>query len=253
MVVAHRGASSNWPENTLPAFAAATKIGVVMQEFDVRSTRDDVLVCVHDATLDRTTDAALRLGPGAAVAQARREEVAGLDAGRWFGPEHAGTRIPTLGQALDVMLPNCIPMIEHKAGSVRLYLDELRQHDALHRCVLQSFDWKFVAEARASAPDLATALLGPSHDFPRLDRAVLAAAEHIGAGMLHWNDRQVHLVEIEQVHVRGLLLCTYTTDDEVGWFGGAALGIDAMCTNAPERMIELRGTGALRRSGPAAQ
>jgi len=42
-------------------------------------------------------------------------------------------------------------------------------------------------------------------------------------------------------------VCTYTTDDEVGWVGGAQLRFDAMCTNDPARMLELQREGALRR------
>ena len=69
VVVAHRGDRVHHPENTLAAFQAAAELGAPMQEFDVRVTRDGALVCLHDATLDRTTDAATLLGPGALVAQ----------------------------------------------------------------------------------------------------------------------------------------------------------------------------------------
>jgi glycerophosphoryl diester phosphodiesterase len=69
IVVAHRGDSRNHPENTLAAFRAATALGVAMQEFDVQQNRDGELFFLHDVSLDRTTDAARVLGPGALLAQ----------------------------------------------------------------------------------------------------------------------------------------------------------------------------------------
>src|SRR5262245_52959971 len=117
VVVAHRGNSHAYPENTLSAFTAAATLGAPMQEFDVQVTADGQLVCLHDATLDRTTDAAARLGPGALLAQTTLAQVQQLDAGAWKGAAHAGARVPTLAAALAAMLPRSIPMIEHKAGS----------------------------------------------------------------------------------------------------------------------------------------
>ncbi len=67
LVVAHRGNSSRLAENTLPAFRSAVELGVPMQEFDVRCSRDGELVCIHDSTCDRTSNAAQVIGPGALV------------------------------------------------------------------------------------------------------------------------------------------------------------------------------------------
>lgn len=247
VVVAHRGDSSRFPENTLPAFRAACELGVAMQEFDVRATRDGVLLCIHDETFDRTSDAARRLGPGALVAQATHAEASRLDAGAWRDAAHAGQRIPTLAEVLAVLLPGCIPLIEHKEGGAERYVEVLRRHDALRRCILQSFDWDFVAAAGKLAPSLALAVLGPTDRFPEPDAAAIVAARELGAGMIHWRDDALRSAHVERIHDAGLLLCTYTTDSEIGWRGGAALGIDAMCTNDPGGMLALRRSGQLRR------
>jgi glycerophosphoryl diester phosphodiesterase len=247
VVVAHRGDSSRFPENTLPAFRAACELGVAMQEFDVRATRDGVLLCIHDETFDRTSDAARTLGPGALVAQATHAEASRLDAGAWRDAAHAGQRIPTLAEVLAVLLPGCIPLIEHKAGSADRYVEVLRRHDALRRCILQSFDWDFVAAAGKLAPSLALAVLGPTERFSEPDAAAIAATLQLGAGMIHWHDSALRSAHVERIHAAGLLLCTYTTDSEIGWRGGAALGIDAMCTNDPGGMLALRRSGKLRR------
>lgn len=250
VVVAHRGASSDHPENTLPAFAAAARLGVAMQEFDVLETRDGVLVCCHDETLDRTTDASRRIGPGALVAQRTRAELDELDAGSWFGPTFAGVRIPTLAEVLDAIGRDGIALLEHKAGTPARYLEELHRTGRLCRSIVQSFDWTFVATCRRQEPTLAVAVLGPTATHRQLDAAAIRAALDLGAGMLHWSLRDLRMEQVAAAKAAGLMLCTYTTDDDAGWLGGAAMGIDAMCTNQPGRMLQLRADGHLYAARP---
>jgi len=245
IVVAHRGDSRNHPENTLAAFRAASAAGVLVQEFDVRASRDGVLVCVHDQDLDRTTDAASLLGPGAMVAGVDLGVLRSLDAGSWLGRLHRGERIPTLAQALTTMPPPCVPMIEHKAGSAEAYVAALRTSSRLEDCIVQSFDWSFVRAVAALESRLALALLGPSSTHPRLDASVLDAAMACGAGMVHWQADRLTATEVAAAHSAGMLVCTYTTDHELGWFGGRGLQVDAMCTNDPVAMLAWH-----RRQGP---
>lgn len=94
VVVAHRGASTVCPENTMPAFRRAIELGAHAIELDVQATRDGRLVVHHDLTLDRTTS-----GHGPLFA-ADFDEVRALDAGSWFAPEFAGVRVPTLDEVL---------------------------------------------------------------------------------------------------------------------------------------------------------
>ncbi|MCA8974426.1 MAG: hypothetical protein KDC98_06875 [Planctomycetes bacterium] len=243
IVVAHRGNSLAFAENTLPAFHSAKELGVRMQEFDVRRTRDGKLICIHDASLDRTTNSAELLGPGALVALTGFDRIRDLDAGSWHPAGCGPTGVPTLAAALEVMLPDSIPLIEHKAGLASDYVTELRRLDRIEHCILQSFDWTFVAAAQELAPELAVALLGPSPGCGSPDANSLACANEIGAGMLHWHDRSLTRDDVRRVHASGLLVCTYTTDDELGFLGAALMGIDATCTNAPARLLAL-GRGA---------
>src|SRR5882724_8531889 len=95
MVIAHRGASSSAPENTLAAFDLALEMGTRHLELDVELTRDDHVVVIHDDTVDRTTDGS---GPVTSHALAALQ---GLDAGSWFGGKFAGQRIPTFEEVLE--------------------------------------------------------------------------------------------------------------------------------------------------------
>lgn len=97
---AHRGVMATHPENTLPAFEEAVRLGAHMIEFDVQLTRDGALVLMHDATIDRTTD---RQG---LVSDQTLSDLRRADAGIRHGARFAGTRIPTLEEALAGMPRN---------------------------------------------------------------------------------------------------------------------------------------------------
>ncbi len=107
---AHRGASETHPENTLPAFKEAIRVGAHMIEFDIQLSRDGELILMHDDSVDRTTN-----GKGL-VSQLSLSELQTLDAGSHKGKQFAGTRIPTLVQALAVM-PRNIWLNCHLKGS----------------------------------------------------------------------------------------------------------------------------------------
>lgn len=96
-VAAHRGWPAKYPENTLPSFEAAAKLGVDQIETDVRITKDGELVCIHDPKVDRTTN-----GTGL-VCDLTLRELRALDAGSWKAPEFEGTKIPTIYEFFDLM------------------------------------------------------------------------------------------------------------------------------------------------------
>lgn len=97
---AHRGCLDTHPENTLPAFREAIRLGAQMIEFDVQLTKDSALVILHDETIDRTTNGRGRVSD-LTLAQIRR-----LDAGRKKGESFAGTPVPTFEETLAIMPRN---------------------------------------------------------------------------------------------------------------------------------------------------
>lgn len=114
--IAHRGASAYAPEHTLAAYRLAIDMGADYVEQDLQVTRDGVLICLHDTTLERTTnveevfaDRFTRVeGRGGTqktwrVADFSLEEIKRLDAGAWFGAEFAGARVPTFQEAVDLV------------------------------------------------------------------------------------------------------------------------------------------------------
>ncbi len=94
MVIARHGSLENTPENTFAAFEQALNIGVDGLEVDVRKTKDDRLILMHDDTIDRTTD-----GKGY-VNKLLYDEIRLYDAGAWKGEEFAGEKVPLLSDVL---------------------------------------------------------------------------------------------------------------------------------------------------------
>lgn len=96
LIVAHRGLLHHAPENTLANFRACLELRIGF-EFDVEKSKDGHLVCIHDDTVDRTTN-----GTGA-VSDLTLEEIRGLDAGGWFDPKFAGEKVPTVEEVLELV------------------------------------------------------------------------------------------------------------------------------------------------------
>ena len=236
MVVAHRGNSSAFPENTLPAFRSAVTLGADLVELDFQACADGTLVCLHDDTLNRTTDACARLGgEHIAIASLPWSRVRRLDAGAWRGRAHRGTRVPSLRQALRCITPRAIAMVEHKSGTPEALLALLGSRRLRERVLVQSFDWRFLARLHALAPDL---LLGALGEGPLLPRH-LRALPRTGARLVHWDAAALALGDVARLQRRGFLVCVYTVDPDVALVGAVCSGLDAITTNRPARLIQL--------------
>ena len=144
-LIAHRGASAYAPENTVPAFRMAADQGAEFVEFDLRLTKDRQIICLHDDSLERTTDVeevfpdrfrdVTRAGGPATkrwpLADFTLAELRRLDAGSWFGPSFRGTRIPTFAETIESLRGRSGLFIELKApelyqGIERMILAELK-------------------------------------------------------------------------------------------------------------------------------
>ncbi|WP_353989086.1 glycerophosphodiester phosphodiesterase [Pediococcus argentinicus] len=97
-VIAHRGSSGIRPENTIPAFIKAIEEGADGIETDVHLSKDGAMIIMHDETVDRTTNGTGR------IFDKTLSELKQLDAGAYFGYEYLGTRIPTLQEAVELLI-----------------------------------------------------------------------------------------------------------------------------------------------------
>lgn len=112
MIVAHRGASFDAPENTLAAFQEAWKQKADAIEGDFYLTKDGHIVCLHDKTTERTTAGAAKLNP----AESTLKQLRDLDVGSWKHEKYAGERIPLLEEVLATVPQTGKILIEIKCG-----------------------------------------------------------------------------------------------------------------------------------------
>lgn len=252
-VVAHRGASYDAPEHTRASYDRAVSVGTDFLEIDLWQAADGALVCIHDPTVDRTSN-----GSGA-VAALRSEDLKALDFGGWFNesypdrsrPEFAGANVVLFDELLDLYgdaqpsrrfyvetkhayLPGkeagaIDPAMEHELIRV-LHAHELVDGD---RMIIQSF-WPQSLTLMSELSDgaLRTALLCPGPGPEVLPEHVdLAAPNHVAL--------LADLDYVERMHSCGKEVHTWTVDDPDVMRRLIEAGVDAIFTNRPALLREL--------------
>jgi glycerophosphoryl diester phosphodiesterase len=146
VVAGHRGYKSAYPENTLLAFGQALELGVGMLEFDLRMSKDNVVMVFHDETLERTTNGSGNLSDFSLT------ELKQLDAGGWFGVCFEGLKIPTFEELCELLkaYPEVLLNVEvkksvHAKDIVDKVVTVLKEYGYLSRCVFTCFDGELIA------------------------------------------------------------------------------------------------------------
>lgn len=164
LVIAHRGGAGLRPENTLAAFSYAAAMGADVLEMDVQATADGAIVCIHDATVDRTTNGRGR------VDSLRLEDLKKLDAGHSWSDDGGrtypfrgkGTRVPALEEVL-AALPETRMIIEMKnpvPALAQSLCSLIRRFGMPQRRLVASMNEEAVAAFRRACPEIATAMTG---------------------------------------------------------------------------------------------
>ena len=152
LIIAHRGASHDAPENTLAAFKLAWEQNADGIEGDVYLTKDGKIVCFHDKTTKRTAG-----GVDLSVADSTLEKLRKLDVGSWKDPKYAGEKAPTLDEVLALVRPGKLFYIEVKCGPEILpALEESlgRSKVAPEQLRIISFNADVIAQAKLRMPKI---------------------------------------------------------------------------------------------------
>ena len=233
LALAHRGGAALAPENTVAAFALASALGVRYLETDVRLTADGALVCFHDSTLDRVTDAR---GPLA------RHTLASLRGVRVAGREP----IPTLADALEAF-PDANFTVDLKDQAAIGPLGKLLQHSDFRDrvCVAGAWDgWLDVV--RAEAPGVRTALgwrslaavVTTAHaGMPPARRFATAEFAHVPLKL----GRVPVFVErlVTGAHGIGVKVVVWTVNDQPSMVRLLDAGVDGIITDRPDLLREV--------------
>ncbi len=222
---AHRGASSEAPENTMAAFLRAIECGADGIELDVHLSHDGIPVVIHDETLERTTN-----GDGP-VGDWCFEALRQLDAGGWFAPGFSGETVPGLSEVLQVFSAHTRINLEIKettAGEAVLALLTNFQHADV---VISSFDLSLLQTIRSLAPDLPLAVLVDTCNW----RQAVALAQQINAVAVHPHVTLVSRPLVTVCRQQGLPVHVWTVDDPGRARSLQRAGVSGLFTNNPAR------------------
>lgn len=250
-VIAHRGFSGRYPENTMLSFQEAAKLPIDAIELDVHSTRDGKIVVIHDATLDRTTNTSGR------VFDSAWDELRKVDAGYNFDPTGKGV-FPFRGKNVSV------PLLEEvfKAFPEMKFVVEIKQtlpaiEDSVHRLIRKyRMDDKVIVASehleplkrvRYVADHMATNFAAEeAKDFYHAYRLKLSNFYKSDGDILqipekHHERQIVTRAFVEAVHRKGLMVHIWTVNDPADMQRLMGCGVDGIISDHPDRLLKVAG------------
>lgn len=229
-VIAHRGDSSHFPENTLAAFESALKKGSDLVELDSHDTKDGVLVVLHDSKLDRTTNSESVFGKtDVLVSKVTLDQIRLLDAGSWKSDQFKGEPLPTLEASLKVIQASSTTLLERKAGTALSHAKLIKKLGYTDKLVVQSFDWDFLAALKVWLPGVQMAALGGED----VTRSQLEDLKLLDITTVAWNHEKLTSEAVAMIHENGFKLWAWTVDEPAEWQRLVDLKLDGIITNRP--------------------
>lgn len=231
-IIGHRGAAAYAPENTLEGIHTAADMGVEWVELDVKLTKDQIPIIFHDDTLERTSNGS---GP---VAEKTLEEIRNLECGNWFSESFSGIQIPTLEEALEVLIDREMglnleikPCPGRERETAEVALDILSQvwdeHDKL---LISSFEHVCLEASLEMAEDWHRGFLLPE-EWPE-NWAELA--DYLKVSCINVNANTVTREQVESIIEMNLPILAYTVNEPDQARMLQSWGVDGMFSDAPD-------------------
>lgn len=224
IVIAHKGACGYAPENTLLSFQRAIDLGAHMIELDLHETVDGELVCIHDSSVDRTTN-----GSGEVHSFTYRE-LQKLDAGE-------GQYIPLLEEVLKLCFGKLQVNIELKViGVEKKVLDLVERLNMLNDIIVSSFYHGTLVAIKEMNETTSTAILvkDPMDDFVQY-------ALNLRANAINPNYQLVNQEMVAESHHAGLKVYPWTVNNSHEMKQLYTVGVDGVITDYPDRAFDVLG------------
>jgi glycerophosphoryl diester phosphodiesterase len=242
-IIAHRGASAAYPENSLSAFSRAQLVGADSLEVDLRRSKDNKIYCYHDRQLGRLTGHR---------AEFENTDSSAIDRMKLHSQEPIlsfESFLASFGDKIGIVLDIKSTGLEQAIITMTGSLSDR------FPLVFSSFDAAVISGIRQLRPPANTALIvGPLRNLrPRFGVTdyLLKQADHIGCNGIHLNRRLAGRRRIERLLAAGLSVCLWTVDDTEAVDKYVEQGVSGIISNVPEKLIRhLAATG--RREGPLA-
>lgn len=235
-VIGHRGAAGYAPENTIESIHAAADLGVEWVELDVKLTRDQVPIILHDENLLRLT------GTNLNVADVDYDFIRQLEAGSWFGESFMGAKIPTLEDALDAIIERKLglnleikPCPGRERETAEVALDILSQiWDEHDKILISSFQHVSLEAALDVAYDWPRGLLLPA-EWPE---NWVELAEYLEVSTINLNGNEVTREQIEDALELEMPILAYTINDPMRARELQSWGVDSFFSDTPDIILE---------------
>jgi glycerophosphoryl diester phosphodiesterase len=239
VIFAHRGASGYAPENTIAAFELAVSMGADAIELDAKLSGDDVVMVMHDQTVDRTTDQSGNLR-NFTVDQLKQ-----MDAGSRFDAKFAGERIPTLAEVFEAVGQKTFINVEltnyqtSRDGLVDKVIELVDRYAMNERIIFSSFFPSNLMRAHKLKPHIPAALLCLPGKEGMVARSF--AGKWISPELIHpyFSDVNAVMVNREKKRHRRVHVWTVNEPDEMKRL--LDLGVQGIFTDFPDTAIQLRG------------
>lgn len=232
IIIAHRGDSTNAPENTLPAIEQAIRSEVSGIELDVRRTADEVLILFHDKTLKRIT------GNPVAVSRTSYRELASADIGTLSSPPYKDVCICTLNNALALCSKSRLPLLNLElkvSGIEKEVLQLIQKHNLLTRCQFSSCQPEILKNLKQLSPSSDTFLILSSPED------TLSYVTNPADGIDGISIKSVYVCAplIHLAHRRGHVVYVWTVNDDFEILRMCRLGADGIITDNPDKALKL--------------
>ncbi|NLV35097.1 MAG: glycerophosphodiester phosphodiesterase [Clostridiaceae bacterium] len=245
VIIAHRGASRQAPENTMAAFRKALELGAGGIETDVHFSADGHLMVTHDEKLDRTSN-----GKGL-IRDKSFDELKALDFGSWFSPEFKDERIPELDELLELISGwDGLLNIEIKNGPVfypgieQAVASAIREYRLTNRTIISSFNHYSLVEIRKIDPEIKTAPLYMAGIYEPWKYA-----RSMGAIAIHPLFYNIVPEVLKGCKLNNIMVNPFTVDQPEQIKAMVEAGVDGIITNVPDIAIkianEMGGKGTL--------
>ena len=234
-IIAHRGFSDIAPENTLVAFKKAIDVGADYLELDVRKTKDNVLVVIHDFTIDRTSSNN-RKGK---IAELDFAELKNVHVGysKKFGEKYKTEKILTLKESLQFAKGKIKVCIELKVVNIEnQVMNLLNELEMVNDIIVFSFDYETVKNIKILNPKIETLFLKHNAVLGTIDSLKTINANAIGVG----NNTEITKDFLAYAHKNKIKVFKWTVNKEEEMRKLIDLKLDGLITNKPDIALTMK-------------
>lgn len=234
-IIAHRGASAYYPENTIPSFESAIAMGADMAELDVQLTADKEVAVFHDEKISRCTNGRGRIADYTLVSLKK------LDAGSWFARKFKNARIPTLAEVLDICKHRIAVNVEIKTEAVdesiaggieEKCLKIVEQSGMKKHVVFSSFDPRAIMHLKEIDPTAPVAVLFEKKRYgARLPSDITVS---LNADAFNCSASELNKKWLTDLRANNIPVNIYTVNDEKMMKQYLSMGVNGIFTNKPD-------------------